>query len=441
MLTLKFDQFLDLVHPEYQSQFLECISKGNDIKVSIKIKAYTNNFDIRWIKINSRKLQYDNEESTILLCTNITDMQRDEQRLKRLSHSVEQSSVCHFITDTNGFLIYSNSKFLEVTGYSEKGLTGKNMSILKSGKTTEKKYKSFWTALLNGEQWKGEFYNKRKNGSFYWALTSVSPIKNEKGIITHFLGISEDITEKKIMIKQLIHSKSKAESADKLKTDFLSQISHEIRTPLNTLINYSAIIKNELGSKLTEELNWIIDGIEKSSKRLMRTTDLIIQISELTTKSYNLKMEKFDIYNRLIKTIYNEFRATHSSNKIEFKLEMAEDNYIIEGDINSITIILVQILENAFVYTEKGKILIKIYRNNNEKVSLEISDTGIGIDKKYLPKIYEPFSQEMTGYTRKYEGNGLGMTLVKGYAYLNNIRISIDSEKGKGTNITLNFPT
>jgi signal transduction histidine kinase len=109
------------------------------------------------------------------------------------------------------------------------------------------------------------------------------------------------------------------------------------------------------------------------------------------------------------------------------------------GDEYSIEQIFRNLLENAIKYTNDGKIAVTIYDTSDNKIALDIKDTGIGISEDFLPKMFENFTQEQQGYTRKYDGNGLGLSLVKGYCELNDIEINVESIKGKGSCFTLLF--
>jgi PAS domain S-box-containing protein len=117
--------------------------------------------------------------------------------VSKLSYAVEQSPSSVVITDAKGNIEYVNLKFTQLTGYTFKESIGNNPRILKSGKTTVKEYKRLWEIITSGEEWRGELYNRKKNGEFFWESTSISPVKDEMGTITNFISIKEDITERK----------------------------------------------------------------------------------------------------------------------------------------------------------------------------------------------------------------------------------------------------
>jgi len=127
----------------------------------------------------------------------ISERKRAESELRKLSRAVEQSPASIVITDTTGAIEYVNPKFVHVTGYSLEEAIGKNPRILKSGEKPSEEYKQLWDMLTSGNEWKGEFHNKKKNGELYWEYAVISPIRDEHGIITHFLAVKEDITDRK----------------------------------------------------------------------------------------------------------------------------------------------------------------------------------------------------------------------------------------------------
>ena len=129
----------------------------------------------------------------------ITEIQLAEDELLKLSQAVEQSPASVIITDIQRNIIYVNPKFTQVTGYLPHEVMGQNPRILKSGKQTQEFYNELWETISAGKEWKGEFYNKKKNDELYWESALITPIKNEKGEIVNYLAVKEDITEKKKM--------------------------------------------------------------------------------------------------------------------------------------------------------------------------------------------------------------------------------------------------
>ncbi len=151
------------------------------------------------------------EQSFRLLAENAQDTQRQwrEEELRILSRAFEQSPGLIMITDTEGNIEYVNPRFTQVTGYTLEEIRGQNPRILKSGKMSPEEYEQLWRTITVGREWRGEFYNKKKSGEFYWASALISPIKDERGVTTHFLAVEEDITDHKQAQEALWQSKER----------------------------------------------------------------------------------------------------------------------------------------------------------------------------------------------------------------------------------------
>ncbi len=236
---------------------------------------------------------------------------------------------------------------------------------------------------------------------------------------------------------ELIKAKKEAEIADKTKSEFLAQISHEIRTPLNNIVNFNTLIKEQLKNNIDDEIQECFDVIDSASKRLIRTIGLILNLSELHTGSYKKHVTNFDIYTDVLEKLYLENRFCAKERNILFKLTNNAKSTIVQADKYSIEQIFGNLIDNSLKYTSKGKIEITIENDSNNQIVIKVSDTGIGIAEEYLPNIFKYFSQEEGGYSRKYDGNGIGLSLVKEYCDLNNIQIEVNSKKNVGTTFTL----
>ncbi len=169
---------------------------GNEFGV---FKLKRKDFSEIWVEDHS---WYNTDEKGNILfhegiIRDVTDRKRDEDRLRSLSRAVEQNPVSIMITDTWGRIEYVNPKFSELTGYSSDEVIGRNPRLLKSGSTTPEEYSKIWKIICAGGEWKGEFKNIKKSGEEYYENALISPIKDEKGRITHFLAVKEDITERK----------------------------------------------------------------------------------------------------------------------------------------------------------------------------------------------------------------------------------------------------
>jgi PAS domain S-box-containing protein len=173
--------------------------------------SFESDFAGRTFLINAVPLEGpDGERDEILvLSTDISELERAEDTVRKLSRAVEQSPSTIVITNAAGEIEYVNPKFTEITGYAFDEVAGRNPRVLKSGKQTEEFYEELWDSITSGSEWRGEFCNKKKNDEFYWESASISPVKNEEGVTTHYIKVAEDITVRKQVEESLRESEEK----------------------------------------------------------------------------------------------------------------------------------------------------------------------------------------------------------------------------------------
>jgi signal transduction histidine kinase len=252
-------------------------------------------------------------------------------------------------------------------------------------------------------------------------------------------GIYRDITERKKAEEHLIKAKNDAEKSDRLKTEFLAQMSHEIRTPLNNILTYTSILKDEFEDKLPPGLETAFTVINSSSQRLVRTIELILNLSRIQTGNFDLNLKEFDLNKDLLEDLSYEFYSRAKVKNIALSYQNKAEKTIILADHYSTEQIFLNIIDNAIKYTSEGEVKIEITNRKENSVCVIVSDTGIGISPEFLPNLFNPFSQEDMSMTRHFEGTGLGLALVKKYVEINNAVIKVESEKGKGSKFMLTF--
>ncbi len=392
------------------------------------------------VEVSSSLLTLGGKSIMLGIFRDITDRKQAENQIRKLSQAIEQSPSSIVITNLDGAIEYVNPRFTQLTGYEPEEAIGRNSKFLQSGKTPREVYTDLWAQLEKGKDWRGEFHNKKKNGELYWESASISPIKNADGKITHYLAVKENITEAKALNEELIRAKEKAEESDRLKSEFLAQMSHEIRTPLNVMLSYNSLIKDELSETPSDDLQSAFNSIDSAGKRLLRTIDLILNMAAIQTGYIDVNNTKVDVAKVIVQLI-KEFNYTITNQNIELFYKIDADYTQINADDYIVSEIFQNLINNAIKYTPGGKVEVIVYERDDNKLYVDVIDTGIGISEEYLPKLFLPFTQEETGYSRKFEGNGLGLALVKNYIDLLGATISIKSTKGKGSKFTVCFPS
>jgi len=212
-----------------------------------------------WAKATTLRDASGNIIGAIESIRDITEAKSIEDDLKKVYMAIEQGPGIVVITDIEGNIEYANPKFVEVTGYTAKDVLGENLRIMKSNFLPSEFYRSLWDTISSGYTWKGEFHNKKKDGNYYWEYATISPVRNEKGEITNYIKVSEDITMKKRVKKQLDEN-----------LEYFAHLVDHIRNPLAILSGFTQV----------EVLN------EKTKDRIIRQIDRIENIITLLDKGW-----------------------------------------------------------------------------------------------------------------------------------------------------------
>jgi PAS domain S-box-containing protein len=246
------------------------------------------------------------------------------EEIRKLSRAVEQSPSIAIIADPHGNIEYVNPKFTQITGYSLEEVIGKNPRILKSGETPPEEYKRLWDTITAGGEWRGEFRNKRKNGESYWAAASISAIKNSEGIISHFLSVQEDISERKRAEKELQHAKEAAEAANQAKSAFLANMSHELRTPLNAILGYAELILDEIYGEVPETIRDVLERVDKSGRHLLGLINDVLDLSKIEAGELTLSLNDYSM-KEVVHAVFTSVESLAAEKKLGLKVTVAPD--------------------------------------------------------------------------------------------------------------------
>lgn len=561
--------YSDLINPQDRIKIWDQIQKSVERRKPFQLvyRITTSSGYEKWVWEEGIGIFSEKEDELIALegfITDITEQKVIEDQLQLQSNALEAAANGIVITDKNTNLIWANSAYWKITGYSKEEFLEEKISVFKSDLHDITFFENLWDTIKHGDIWRGEMINKKKDGSTYFQEMTITPIRNSENEIIYFVaiiqditerkkseealresefrfrglyenatiglyrtslsgkilmanptllrilgynsfgevsnleakdsyadpntraiytkelnlkgkvfgfeskwkkkdgtiiyvresarvvkdeddkplyyeGTVEDITDKKIAEEQLISAKERAEQSDKLKSEFLAQMSHEIRTPLNVILSFTGMMKDELQDQVDEELKKGFDVIDEEGKRIMRTIELIINMSELQTGSYNFNVKEIDLNKDILSKQFQNYQPVAKQKKIAFNLVGTIDNNIIQADEYSVNQIFYHLIDNAIKFTSTGKVEISLNKDPRNNIYVDVIDTGIGISEEYMKMLFTPFTKEEKGYTRNYEGNGLGLALVKKYCELNNAELKVTSQKGKGSIFRVTF--
>ncbi len=381
----------------------------------------------------------------------ITERKAAEAQLRKLSLAVEQSPESIVITDVDAQIDYVNEAFVLNTGYSREEVIGCNPKLLQSGNTPAATYVSMWRTLVAGEPWKGELFNRRKDGSEYIEFAIITPIRQADGHVSHYVAVKEDITEKKRLgleldqhrhhlealvtsrTLQLDEARERAEVANQAKSSFLANMSHEIRTPMNAIIGLTHLLRR--GETSPEQADRL-GKIDTAAAHLLSIINDILDLSKIEAGKLTLEQTDFSLAAVLDHTcslIGEQARAKG----LAIEIDAGEVPPWLRGDPTRLRQALFNFAGNAIKFTERGGIVLRARliedRGDELQIRFEVEDSGIGIPAAQLAGLFQSFVQADDSTTRKYGGTGLGLAISRRLANLMGGDAGANSEVGRGS--------
>lgn len=436
-----------LLHPEDKDRMTQFMSKfiqsDNRIYEAEFRMKHKNGYYV-WIRSRATALRDENGRVVRMLGTHrdITEEKKSENEYKKLYQAIMQSPISVLITDKDGYIEFFNPAFSKITGWKDQEILGKKPNILKSGFQPTSFYQKLWKTISSGNEWQGEFKNRRKNGEFFWELASISPIKNAFGTITHYVKIAENISYLKKIEKDLKKAKQEAELANNYKNNFISNMSHEIRTPINTIIGFSELLKHE--SLSIQKRNKYSEIIEENSQSLLRLIDDIIDIAKIEANQLKIKKEACslgELFSELELTYTNFLKRKDKTNlDLVFQIPSQSHHDVIFTDPYRLKQIINNLYLNALRHTENGQIEIGYKILSDGKIQFFVSDTGKGIPASQLKNIFKRFTQTDDTSDSNVSGSGLGLSICKDLAVLLGGDIDVKSIEGEGSIFQLTIP-
>ncbi len=445
-ITDSYEVWEELLHPEDKARMISYINSfiKSDMRVyEAEFRMRHKNGHYVWIRSRASVIRDENGLAIRMFGTHrdISEEKKSESEYKKLHQAVLQSPIAVIITNTEGIIEFFNPAFCKITGWGDQEIIGKKPSILKSGFQPPSFYEKLWKTISSGNEWQGEFKNRKKTGEYYWELASISPIRNNFGTITHYVKIAENITYLKKIERDLKKAKQDAEIANNYKNHFLANMSHEIRTPINTIIGFSELMKNE--SLSVPKRNKYSEIIEENSQALLRLIDDIIDVSKIEANELKIRKEACslgELFSELEIT-YNNYLRRKQKRNLELIFQLPEESHhdVIFTDPYRLKQILNNLYLNALKYSESGRIEIGYNIMSDNKLRFFVSDTGAGIPPERIKNIFKRFNYTEETTTTAV-GSGLGLSICKDLALLLGGDINVKSISGEGSVFYLTLP-
>ncbi|WP_161957610.1 ATP-binding protein [Mariprofundus sp. EBB-1] len=376
-----------------------------------------------------------------LLFAYLHEKRHIETHQRKLSTALEQSGQAILITNSDGIIEYVNPAFTKITGFEANEALGQNPKIIGSGQQDPSFYEDMWHTILSGKTWRGNIVDRRKDGSFYPASLTISPITNSDGKITHFVGTNEDLSAQKHLEEQL-HQAQKMEAVGTL----VGGVAHNFNNLLAGIMGKAYLGKSKASSP--EKVKAYFSSIEQLSHR---AADMVSQLL-MFSREAQVEMKNIPFTNLMKETAKTAQIGVPEN--IKFIINFTHERLIVHGNATQLQQVLMNLVSNArdaLSNQEQGTITVSLKASSinncaqkdickictSQVATLVVEDTGNGISPINLPHIFEPF------FTTKEVGRGTGLGLSTLYGTVESHAgvVTVKSKPGKGTTFTVCLPT
>ncbi|WP_240481803.1 ATP-binding protein [Dechloromonas denitrificans] len=360
------------------------------------------------------------------------------------------------ITDAEGTILWVNDAFCTIFGFRRDEVIGQNPRILKSGLHDQDFYRQLWHNLTQNGHWRGEIWNRRKNGEIFPEEISMQALRGPDGRIRRYISIFSDITQRKKAEQELADyrehleelvrqrteeltvARDQAEAANRSKSTFLANMSHELRTPLNAVIGFSRLMEKD--SSLSSRQQGNLEIINHSGHHLLTLINDILELSKIESGKMEIAIEEVALAELLTQVVdMMGLRAEQAG--LTLRLEMENLPAVVMLDPVIIRQILLNLLSNAVKFTPQGEIVVRAEAvatgDNRVDLSIAVRDSGIGIAPADCERIFSSFEQVGSN---QHGGTGLGLTISRNYVHMLGGELAVESAPGHGSTFHFTIP-
>ncbi|GAB4346226.1 MAG: hypothetical protein Kow006_04420 [Gammaproteobacteria bacterium] len=436
---------VQFVHPEDREKTLEemrRLAEGGHATASFENRLLRRDGSYRVLVWNAASSA---EDGTVyVVARDVTDLRRQVQRIELQSAALRSAANAIVITDRDGRISWVNPSFTELTGYTLAEVEGKTPRILKSEKQDRRFYQDLWNTITRGEVWQGELINRRKDGSTYEEYQTITPVVDDTGAITHYVGVKEDITRRKDAERQLLKAQRTLEAAnerlkevDRLKSMFIASMSHELRTPLNSIIGFTGVILQGLAGDLNDTQRDQLQRVYKAAKHLLALISDVIDISKIEAEKVEAYPEEFDLV-ELVREAAAGVEQAARDKGLALQVECPAQ-LMANTDRRRVLQCALNLISNAVKYTQRGSVSLRL-ADCGEFAEIAVTDTGIGIAESDIKVLFQSFVRLDSELRISVPGTGLGLYLTRKIArMLLDGDVKVASRQGEGSTFVLRF--
>ena len=379
----------------------------------------------------------------------ITGLKRTEEALRlseeRYALAVKGSNDGLWDWDTDNDRIYISPRFQEIAGMSHGKDVLDSAQLMASVHADDRaRHLEAMQAHLRGDAafYTAEYRLRGDDGVDRWVLNRGIGQRDESGHVYRVAGSLTDITVRKQAEMALRDAKDQAEAATRTKSQFLANVSHELRTPLNAIIGLAEMLREEAEESNDENLTEPLQRIVSAGRHLLHLINDLLDLTKIEAGRLDLYVEDFHIP-PMVHDLSTTAQGLAIAKGNQLIVRCEDDLGTMHSDITRVRQILLNLLSNAFKFTEKGDITLGVERDTLESedwLVVEVTDTGIGMAEEQIQRLFQEFTPADNSMTRKYGGTGLGLAISRRLCGLLGGEITVHSELGKGTTFTVRLP-
>jgi PAS domain S-box len=369
----------------------------------------------------------------------VTERRMAEDALRMLTRAVEQSPAIVMITNPEEMIEYVNPRFVDVTGYPAKEVIGRSPSILRSGDLTEQEEAAIWATVKEGRTWAGKLRNRRKNGELFWVSASLSPVKNNAGEITHFIGLQEDITERIAAEEEARDHQQQMMRYMRIAAmgEMAAALAHELNQPIAAVVNYC----NGSLRRLAAE-GWnpddIIGALKDAHDEAQRAKEIIHHVARFVRKGPQQRVTQGA--GSLVRSVVALARRELTRLDIEIELDLRDDLPAVTVNIVEVEQLLLNLIRNSMeamadVDGERHVLRLCTGLQGAGAIVITVADTGRGFDVNNVDRAFDPF------FTTKPQGMGMGLAICRNIVEGHSGRIWAETNADGGASVHFTLPT
>ena len=348
-----------------------------------------------------------------------------EEQVRKLTRAVEQSPATVVITDTEGHIEYVNPKFTSLTGYTSDEVVGKNPRVLKSGKQSREFYEQLWTTILAGREWRGEFHNRKKNGELFWEFSSISPVRDRDGNVTHFVAVKEDVTERKQLEEERERLISELDA-------FSHTVAHDLKNPLSAVLGFAELLTAKGVELSQKDVRESLEAIDQSARKMHSIIEELLLLAGVRKAEVERRpVEMAAVVSGAVQ------RLSHMTAEYGPELAMPGEWPAALGYGPWLEEVWANYLSNAMKYGGRPPRLELGADTTDDKVRFWVTDNGPGLTHEQQSRLFMPFTRL---HQARATGQGLGLSIVRRIMEKLGGEAWVESEPDKGSKFGFTLP-